>query len=178
MRKHLASLICIGALASSSAAAESLPVSDSNRYYFELAEPSVRISLPNLPRISMEPHPLHEQQPHLRLIGSEEKIEVTIITPASEPGMTAIDCAGASATAILERYGIQSDQAFKGRADENTFLLIYGYPLEEFILLNAHILSASKDNYCIEVHVSKQSTSDADLEPWFNGFGESRIEEY
>ena len=45
-------------------------------------------------------------------------------------------------------------------------------------MLNAHIVSSDASTRCIEVHVSKISTSDADIEPWFNGFGDASIETF
>ncbi len=48
--------------------------------------------------------------------------------------------------------------------------------MSESVLLNTHIVSTDEATQCIEAHVSKISTSDSDIEPWFNGFGESKIE--
>ena len=177
MRKILMLMAVFASLVNASDEKSSSAAANSETYYYELSEPGVRITLPNLPRIEMEPHPLNEEQPQLRFTGGHERLNVSIVTPNAEPGMTPIECASASAEAILAHHGLEPDMAFKGRADENTFLLIYGLPGEEFVMLNAHILSAAKDDYCIEVHVSKISTSDADVEPWFNGFGESKIEQ-
>jgi hypothetical protein len=48
--------------------------------------------------------------------------------------------------------------------------------MEQSVLLNTHIISAHESSGCIEAHVSKISTSDTDIEPWFNEFGDSKIE--
>ncbi len=178
MRKYLFLILIVAVSASASEEKQTSPASGSTMYRFELSQPAIRITLPNLPRIEMLRHPLNGEKPHLRMMGNNQDINVLIITPTAEPGMTPIDCASASATSILARYEVQPQQVFRGRADENTFLLIYGYPQGEFVLLNAHVLSASKAGYCVEVHVSKISTSEADVSPWFNGFGESKIEEF
>ena len=50
--------------------------------------------------------------------------------------------------------------------------------MEKSVLLNTHIVSSDEAVHCIEAHVSKTSTSDTDIEPWFNGFGESKIETF
>ena len=55
---------------------------------------------------------------------------------------------------------------------------IYGLAMEKSVLLNTHIVSSDEAMQCIEAHVSKISTSDSDIEPWFNGFGESKIETF
>ena len=70
------------------------------------------------------------------------------------------------------------EQMFLGRTDEKTFLIIYGLAMEKSVLLNTHIVSSDEAMQCIEAHVSKISTSDSDIEPWFNGFGESKIETF
>ena len=46
------------------------------------------------------------------------------------------------------------------------------------VLLNTHIVSAVDTTQCIEAHISKISTSDSDIVPWFNGFGDSKIEAF
>ena len=176
MRNYLILLAVFTSLASASEENAAAGAANPETFFYELSEPAVSVTLPNLPPIEMQRHPLNAEQPHLRVAGEHERISVAIITPRAEPGMTPIGCASAVADEILAQHGLQPDMAFKGRADENTFLLIYGLPGEDFVLLNAHVLSAAQDDYCVEVHVSKISSSDADVAPWFNGFGESRIE--
>ena len=87
-------------------------------------------------------------------------------------------CANAIVEVVLAEGTATRDQLFLGRADENTFLIIYGLPMDKSVLLNTHIVSSDRVVQCIEAHVSKISTSDADIEPWFNGFGESKIETF
>ena len=87
-------------------------------------------------------------------------------------------CATAVAEVVLAQSSATRDQLFLGRSDEKTFLIIYGLAMERSVLLNTHIVSADDTTQCIEAHVSKISTSDADIEPWFNGFAESKIETF
>jgi len=89
-----------------------------------------------------------------------------------------MSCATAVANVVLAQGIVTRDQLFLGRTNEQTFLIIYGLPLSKSVLLNTHIVSADAATQCIEAHVTKISTSDADIEPWFNGFGESKIENF
>ena len=89
-----------------------------------------------------------------------------------------MSCATAVANVVLAQGIVTRDQLFLGRTNEQTFLIIYGLPLSKSVLLNTHIVSADATTQCIEAHVTKISTSDADIEPWFNGFGESKIENF
>lgn len=143
-----------------------------------MSEPKVRITIPGLPEIDMSVHPLHEQTPIFRLRGSSGVTSVSIITPNIDTAVTPITCASAIANMVLAQQDVTREQLFLGRSNEQTFLIIYGLPLEESVLLNTHIVSADEATQCIEAHVSKISTSDADIEPWFNGFGESNIETF
>ncbi len=89
-----------------------------------------------------------------------------------------MSCATAVANIVLSQSAITRDQLFLGRTNEQTFLIIYGLPMEKSVLLNTHIVSSDEAMQCIEAHVSRISTSDADIEPWFNGFVESKIENF
>ena len=142
----------------------------------EMSDPEVRITIPGMPRMDMEVHPMNQQEPYFRLQGSSGKTSVSIITPTIEGAKTPMDCATAIANSILALDRVTRDQMFLGRANEQTFLIIYGFPMEQAVLLNTHIISAGKDSRCIEAQVSKISTSDSDIAPWFNEFGDSSIE--
>ncbi len=142
----------------------------------EMPDPNIRITVPGMPKIDMGVHPMNEHQPFFRLLGSSGRTSVSIITPKIDVAVTPMSCANAIANVILSLPNVSRDQLFLGRADEQTFLIIYGVPMEKSVLLNTHIVSSDEAIQCIEAHVSKISTSDADIEPWFNGFGESKIE--
>jgi len=89
-----------------------------------------------------------------------------------------MSCATAIANIVLAQTTVTREQIFLGRTNEQTFLIIYGLPMEKSVLLNTHIVSSDEAVQCIEAHVSKISTSDSDIEPWFNGFSESNIEKF
>lgn len=144
----------------------------------EMSDPKVRITIPGMPEIDMSVHPMNEQRPVFRLRGSSDTISVSITTPKIDSAITPMSCANAVANVVLAQDNVTRDQVFLGRSNEQTFLIIYGLPLTESVLLNTHIVSADDATQCIEAHVSKISTSDSDIEPWFNGFGESKIENF
>jgi len=142
----------------------------------EMTDPKIRIEIPGMPKIDIGVHPMNEDKPIFRLRGDHGKTSVSIITPKFDTEITPMSCATAIANIVLSQQNVNREQMFLGRANEQTFLIIYGLPLEKSVLLNTHIVSADQATQCIEAHVSKISTSDADIEPWFNGFGESSIE--
>jgi len=142
----------------------------------EMSEPKVRITIPGMPEIDMDVHPMNEQKPVFRLRGSSGTTSVSVITPKLDEAITPMACANAIVDIVLAQSTATRDQLFLGRADEKTFLIIYGLPMDKSVLLNTHIVSSYDTLQCIEAHVSKISTADSDIEPWFNGFGESKIE--
>jgi len=144
----------------------------------ELSDPNVRITIPGMSGIDMTVHPMNEHQPVFRLRGSSGKTRVSIITPKIETPITPMSCATAIANIILAQSTVTREQIFLGRTNEQTFLIIYGLPMEKSVLLNTHIVSSDEAVQCIEAHVSKISTSDSDIEPWFNGFSGSNIEKF
>ena len=143
----------------------------------ELSDPDIRITIPGMPKLEMGVHPMNASTPNLRLQGSNGIVSVSVMTPNISDEVSPIGCATAVANTVLTQSVVTREQVFLGRSDEQTFLIIYGLPLEQSVLLNTHIVSSEGDKRCIEAHVSKVSTSDSDIEPWFNGFGESSIDQ-
>jgi hypothetical protein len=142
----------------------------------EMSDPKVRITIPGMPKMDMALHPMNEHEPSLRLLGSNGETSISIITQEIDGVNTPMLCATEIANTIIALDSVTRDQVFLGRANEQTFLIIYGVPMEQSVLLNTHIISANETSGCIEAHVSKISTSDTDIEPWFNEFGDSKIE--
>ena len=171
MRKLVAPIAFILLFTSSLQASE-----DMGPLVIEMSDPRVRITIPGMPRIDMAVHPMNEQKPYFRLHGSNGKTSVSIITTDMDEANTPMTCATAIANVILADENVSREQVFLGRANEQTFLIIYGFPMDKAVLLNTHIISTGTNNRCIEAHVSKISTSDADIEPWFTDFGDSNIE--
>ena len=143
-----------------------------------MTDPKARITIPGMHGLDMAVHPMHEQRPMFRLRGSTERESVSIITPKIQEAVSPMACATAVANTVISLSPVTRDQVFLGRSNEHTFLVIYGVPLEHSVLLNTHIVSSDASSQCIEAHVSKVSTSDTDIEPWFNGFGASNIETF
>jgi len=143
-----------------------------------MSDPKVRITIPGMPAIDMAVHPMNEHKPYYRLRGNSGTTSVSIKTPQIDTAITPMSCATAVANVVLAQSTATREQMFLGRTDEITFLIIYGLAMEKSVLLNTHIVSSDEALQCIEAHLSKISTSDSDIEPWFNGFGESKIETF
>ena len=144
----------------------------------EMSDPNVRFTIPGMPRIDMAVHPMNEHQPDFRLRGDSGTTSISIITSKIDKAITPMSCATAIANQVLAQSTVTREHLFLGRTDEKTFLIIYGLPMEKSVLLNTHIVSSDEAMQCIEAHVSRISTSDSDIEPWFNSFVESKIENF
>ena len=141
----------------------------------EISNPDARISIPGMPPMVMDEHPMHQQNSRLHLHGKSGNTAVSIGTPEIEAAVTPMACAIGVANAILELNQVSREQMFLGRANEHTFLIIYGLPMDKAVLLNTHVVSSDQGHQCIEAHISRISTSEADIEPWFNGFAGADI---
>ena len=173
MKKRLASIALGIFLTTCLHASESKPP-----LTIEMSDPNVRITIPGMSGIDMTVHPMNEQKPDFRLRGSSGLTSISIMTSKIDTAITPMSCATAAANAVLAQSAATRDQLFLGRTNEQTFLIIYGLPMEKSVLLNTHIVSSDQAMQCIEAHVTRTSTTDADIEPWFNGFGESKIENF
>lgn len=145
-------------------------------YEFEVTSPKFKVTIPNLPQMKMEEHPMHATQPYLRFIGSEVPYTISILTPTADKGMTALDCASSTIQQLPKRPGVpELNSIYKARLDDTTFIALYAIPFEGFVQFNAHILSGT-NGYCIEAHASRISTSKDDVDAWFGGFSNAHIE--
>lgn len=162
-------LVVMLALASAGARAED--------FVFELATPKFKVTLPNVPRMTMDVHPMNAERPHLRLLGTEGPYTVQVATPMAEAGMSALECASATLGSLVQRPGVPPrEQIYKVRLNERTFAAIYTSPLPNAVQLHAHLMSAVGGTHCVEVHASRVSQSPDDLDGWFKGFGKADIE--
>jgi hypothetical protein len=148
-------------------------------FAFEVAAPSFKVSIPGLPPMKMETHPLHAEQPHLRYLGSEGPYTVQVATPTAAKGMTALECASATLRSMAARPGLPpSSEMYKAKLDDHTFVAMYLAAVGDVVQLNAHLLSAAGGTHCVEVHASKMSTSQDELDPWFDAFNRARIQSH
>jgi hypothetical protein len=146
-------------------------------FVFQVDSPKFKITMPSIPSMRMDAHPMHKSQPHLRFLGSNGPYTVSVITPSAAAGMTALECAGATLRSLKTRPGVPpASQIYRARINDSTFVAIYTSPLGGAVQLNAHLLSAAGGTHCIEVYASKISTSEDDPAPWFEGFTNANIE--
>lgn len=137
-------------------------------FVFEVDSPKLRISIPGIPQVKMNLHPMHASQPHLRFLGSEEPYTVAVFTPAAAAGMTPLECASAITRTLEARAGTPpSSQIIKARLGDTTFVVVYAAPLAGGgVQMNAHILSAAGGRHCVEVHATRISIDEDDLASW------------
>jgi hypothetical protein len=160
-------------------AVASSPGAGADEFVFEVAVPHFKITIPNFPSLHMGPHPMQSGHPHLQYMGSDGPYSLSIITPTSAPGMTALECAGATVRSLASRPGAPpAAEIYKARLNENTFVALYSARAPGYMQLHAHFLSAAGGTHCIEVHASKIATSVDDIAPWFEDFRKARIESY
>lgn len=144
-----------------------------------LKDPRVRITIPELPDINMEKHPLSDSKPHLRLMGSLDGYTASIITPTADTGMTSLECASSRINSLIKQYKLHEDQftAMKSE-DNNTFGIYFPIKLEDSAQLHAYILSSHAGSYCVEVHVSRLSQDIEEAMKWIRGFPNARVVSY
>jgi hypothetical protein len=152
------------------------PLCVADELVIEVTSPDVTITVPNVPTMKMERHPLNAAQPHLRLLGSEGPYTVSVLMPTADAGMSALECASSRIGSLSKRPGVPAQaQIYKARINERTFIAIYAAPLGGAVHLHAHLMSAAAGTHCVEVHVSKVSTSPDDLKPWFKDWDKANI---
>lgn len=153
------------------------PHAGAEEFVFAVTAPGFRVTIPNLPPLHMEPHPMLATHPHLRYLGAQGAYTVSVITARAAAGMGALECASAILRTLDERPNVPpAKDLYRARLDDNTYVVIYAAHLPGFLQLNAHFLSAAGGTHCIEVHVSKIAASPEDLDPWFRSFGKAKIE--
>jgi hypothetical protein len=146
-------------------------------FQFDVDSPKLRISIPGVPAMKMQVHPLNAKQPHVRFFGNSGAYTVSVFTPAAAAGMTALECASAIARTLQSRPGVPApSQVYKRKLNDSTFLAIYASPSMGLVHLHAHLMSAAGGKHCAEVHVAKVSETPEDLDPWFEGFAGAKIE--
>jgi hypothetical protein len=145
-------------------------------FTFDIESPKARVTLPKVPELKLEPHPLSAKQPHLKLLGSSDDWTVSVLAPTADQGMTPADCATSVIGALSKRPRAPTlDKIFRARIDEKNFIALYPAPIAGGVMLHAHLVSAAP-GHCIEVHVSKVVKSEQEIKPWFSGWGTARIE--
>lgn len=148
----------------------------SSNFDYVLSSPHVEISIPEIPAIKMEKHPLALSHPHLRLQGSRDGYQVSILTPLADSGMNSLDCASSRVSSIVGQYGFNRKQYILYKSvDGTTYSMFYPLRVEEQVQLHAHLFSGYRGTHCIEVHVSRIAGSEKDLHIWARGFPGARI---
>jgi len=154
-------------------------------FLFEMPDPRLRIVVPDIPQVKMGVHPNKPVQPHALFFGSNgSEYTISVLMPTSDPGMTARDCARASARGVISRYGLDPKFVVTLQPSETTFVILFPYRVDTFVQFKAFLFSSYRGTHCIDVHVSRTMTPVAekalaeDLAKWFQGFRAAKIETY
>jgi hypothetical protein len=151
---------------------------NTNSFSFELSDPRVRISVPELPAIQMGPHPLAKAKPHLRVMGSAPPYNLSILTPTADAGMTAEKCANSAANWAIKQYGLsKGSYRLLNPKGSDTYSMYFPLRLAPGkVQLHAYLFTAYAGSHCIEVHVTKFPASESEIGDWLKGFPGARIE--
>jgi hypothetical protein len=147
-------------------------------FSLDVDAPDVRVVVPSLPQVKMDPHPAHAEHANLRLIGVEGNYMLTLNTPDADAGMKPQQCADIIASALTKRPGVPpQENIIKTKLDANTFAAMYVVPKKAGQMqLNAHLISAGAGTHCVEFHVAKVTSSREEVQAWVQTFAGARIE--
>lgn len=146
-------------------------------FVLEVVSPKFKVTLPGIPGMRMDVHPRNDSHPHMRLIGTEHPYAIAVFTPAAAAGMTPLECASATVRAFSARPGIPPpEEIYKARLNDRTLVAIYVTRENAVAHLHAHLMSAVAGTHCIEVHVTKASLLDDEIDVWVNAFEQANID--
>ncbi len=154
------------------------------KFRFDMPEPKLRISIPDLPQFVLGVHPNASAQPHARYFGGgPDGYSLSILLPTADPGMTALECARSISGSLAKRYELDPKFVVTHRSNERTFVMLFPFRAGPIVQLKAYLLSGT-GTHCVEVHVSKtlsaanrEAGADA-IAAWFQGFRQATIESY
>lgn len=154
-------------------------------FAFDMPEPRLRISVPDVPPMAMGVHPNAAAQPHARYMGSDPTgYSLSILLPTADPGMTPRDCARWLSGSLVSRYGLERKAIATHQTNDSTFVMLFPLRIGPLTQFKAYLLSADGGTHCVEVHISKTITSTspdevaADLANWVQGFRGATITRY
>lgn len=136
-------------------------------FVLEMAAPKLRILIPDAPAMKMDAG-LRGQAPG--------GYSVSVLVPTADAGMTPVDCARSSSVALARSYGLKREDVVTRRTSETTFVMLFPVRIPPVVQLKAYLLSGHGGTHCIEVHLSKVASSEAEVHAWFSGFESARIE--
>lgn len=144
---------------------------------------NVRISIPDLPQMAMQPHPNSAMQAHARYFGAGDGgYSISILTPTADPGMGAEECAASISRGLISRYAIDPRLFLRWKNDANTYVAVFPARVGPLIQFKAYFMSAFGGTHCLEVHSSKTVTATdkdaivAEMSEWIRKFRSARID--
>lgn len=153
------------------------PVPAGGSFLYEMENPRVRVSIPELPYIPMGPHPMAAAKPGLLAMGAVGNYVVSVKMTSADPGMSAVECATSLSGSIKVQQGLNdSDYRLRKSADNTTFAMYYSQSRDKFLFLKAHLFSAYGGTHCIETHITKSNAAAEEVQDWMKGFPLGRID--
>ena len=99
------------------------------------------------------------------------------MTPTADAGMTLEECMQSLASSYVRRYSLGKDEYAVYRLNERTFLFEYSTNTNGFDQAHAHLLSAANGTHCVDVHISRASSGDNDIQDLHGRFEGALISE-
>lgn len=154
------------------------------RFRFDMPEPRLRITIPDLPQFALRIHPNAALVPHNRFFGDgPDGYSLSILLPTADAGMGALECARSIFGSLVKRYELDPKFVVTHRSNDRTFVMLFPHRAGPIVQLKAYLLSGT-GTHCVEVHVSntltaasKEAGADA-IAAWFQGFRQATIESY
>lgn len=164
-----AGIACLALCASLSCRAED--------FVLQVASPKFKVNIPGVPQMKMDVHPKHASQPHLRYLGADGDVTVSVFTPAASAGMTPLECAAATLRTLVARPGVPpAAEIYRARLNGTTFIAAYAARHGGTVQVHAHLLSAAGGTHCVEVHTTKTTLAEEEIPLWLNALQKASIE--
>lgn len=128
------------------------------------------VSIPELPKIPLAPHPRANMNPAAKLMGwNDQGLTVSIL--ASRPSWgTPAQCASWLAGDTIARMKPDLATVRLFPVADNAWVLLYTQVLKGIDRLSAHVYAGDDKHQCFEVHVSQFPATPAQREDWLAGF--------
>jgi len=153
-------------------------------FSFDMPDPRLRITIPDLPQVTMDVHPSIQTQPHMRFLGREDTgLNVSILVSTADEGMTAQDCARAHVKHTIALLNLDPQFVNVKQTNATTFVMLFPRHTDPITQLHAYVIS-SHPGHCMHVHASKilMPVPDAALatlvDAWYQGFQQASIVSY
>ena len=146
--------------------------------FIRLEQPKIEISVPLFPQVEMKSHHSRSISPHFQVEGSLKLYTVTVLTPTADYGMTVDECANATANKTIDDNGLSNSASRLYNLNPTTKMFFYVTDHGGIRQTHAHLLSAYKGLYCINMHISRPGNDQNAIDDLFHRFGGAYVRPY